>query len=461
MQVFSRLLSLPLLASLISGSAFAQTAAENSRGQDRTQLSPPAQTVQAGRELTLQDAISRATGQSYNVVRAENTRDAAREAKRSTFANLGPKATLSYSQIHYDEKQEVTAFGPTPILIRDDVLKNGSLVVKQPITGLYGYIENARRTNLEEDLAEEALRRERAQAGFAGAEAFLKAYNAQEQVIIAEAAVAAAQSSANDAAVSHRVGRTNQADYLKLQVNLSQKQSRLAQARAERVAAIATLRQVLRMPHDEIFYLKQDLPELAIPVAAIDAALTEALAKRPDVKEAKMSAELVSYQKKLAYTEFIPSVELFGQIDRNFGEITALGNPERDVKYYGITAQWTFWNNGASVFKTREAFARTRAAEANASLAEDLARVEVIAAVETLQAAKEAIKFAETGVKQAEEAFRIDQIRFKSGSISATDQILSESTKSESQGQFVNSRTQLLSAYFRLQKALGYDQPSL
>ena len=154
-------------------------------------------------------------------------------------------------------------------------------------------------------------------------------------------------------------------------------------------------------------------------------------------------------------------MDAFAQLDRNFGEVTAFGNKDRDLKYWGIRANWTIWNNGGSIFRTREAFARTRAAEATAEQAKDLVRVDVISAVENLQASREALQFAEVGVKQAEEAYRIDGIRFKSGSITATDQILSENTKASIQGQYVDAKTQLLLSFFRLQKALGQDQPSL
>lgn len=452
MHLLTGLLSLSLLSFLLSG---AEASAQ-------TETNPPAShtPAQAGSELTFESAVARAMGKSYNVVRAENTRDATREAKRSGYANLGPSATVTYNQFHYDDTQTANFNGQTRIL-RDDVVKTGSLIVTQPITGLYGYIENARRYSLTEDIAEEDLRRERANAGFSGAEAFLRAYNAEEQVRIAEQRVAAAQSSAKDAEVSNRVGRLNKADYLKLQVNFSQAQTGLAQAKAARVAAIAALRQALRMDPSEVFSLNQTLPEPNITEVAVETAIQDALNKRPDIKQAEMQAELVGFEKKAAYTEFIPKVDLFGQIDRNFGELTGLGNPERDVKYYGIKASWTFWNNGASVFHTREAFAKTRAQQAMADLSKDAARVEVIAAVESLKASREALKLAEVSVSQAEEAYRIDDVRFKNGSITATEQILSESTKSTVQGQFVNARTQLLNDYFRLQKAMGYDQPTL
>lgn len=449
MHFLTGLLSLSLYSLLLGAEVHAQTAESN-----------PPSLVNQGTELTLNEAISRAMGKSYGVVTAENARDAAREAKRATFSGLGPSATVSYNELHYDEVQS-TNFGGSEIILRDDVVKTGSLKVTQPITGLYGYIEGARSYSLSEDIAEEDLRTARVQAGFNGALAFLEAFRTEEQVRINEQKFVAAESAARDAEVVNRVGRMNRADYLKLQVNLSKAQSDLATAKAQRVKAIASLRQQLRMDPSEVFYLNQELPEPKITEVAVDQAIKEALDKNPVVKAAQMRAELVSFQKKAAYTEFIPRVDIFGQLDRNFGQLSGFGSPERDVQYYGIQASWTFWNNGASIFRTREAFAKTRAAEATAELAKDTARVGVISAIETLKASQQSLKLAELGKSQAEEAYRIDEIRFKNGSISATDQIYTLSIKSQAQGDFVSARTKLLSDYFNLQKEMGYDQPTL
>ena len=473
MRVFSSLLSLGLLSTLLALPARAQSKTEPAAeaapvpaaapdGQDSTKISLATQAVEGSQahELTLADAIQRATIRSFSVAQAEAARDAQKEARRGSFARIGPSGTLSYNEIHF-EKAQVANFNGNNITIRDDKTKTGSLIVTQPITGLYGYIENARLNDLQADVSEEELKKARADAGFSGAQAFLNAYAAQEQVVISDASLAAAQSAFGDASVMNRVGRINQADFLKFQLALTQAQTRGSQARANHVIALAVLRQTLQMPDQEVFFLTKELPEPKANTVAIDEAIQSALKNRPDLKRAEMGAEIAGFSKKLAYTEFIPSVDIFGQVDRNFGKITALGNPEKDTKYYGVKMQWNFWNNGASVFKVREAMATTRKAEFAYAAAKDGVRLEVIQAVQNLQAARESLKQAEAGIKQADEAYRIDQVRYKSGGITASDRILSESTKSDVQGQFVTARTQVLSWYFQLQRALGQEQPTL
>jgi outer membrane protein TolC len=478
MRFFSSLLSLTLLSALLASQAGAQTeaqapteAAAPAPAQDAAQapvtgdstvLNPPALKVDGenGHELTINDAIQRAMTRSYSVAGAQAAREAQREAARGAISRVGPSGTVTYNETRFEDAQ-VANFNGNPITIRGDRTKTGSIIVTQPITGLYGYIENARASDLQEEISEEGLKKARADAGFAGAQAFLDAYAAQEQVVIAQASVASAQSAFNDANVQNRVGRINQADFLKFQLNLSQSQSRLAQARARQVISIAVLRQTLQMPDSEAFYLNNKLPEPRIDPIVVDAAVQEALKNRPDLKQSEKTAEFATFNTKLATTEFIPTVELFAQMDRNFGEITALGNPDKDVKYYGVKMQWNFWNNGASVFKIRESMARTRLAESQYATVKDNVRLDVIQAVQNLQASQESLKQAEVGIKQAEEAYRIDQVRYKSGGITASDRILSESTKSSVQGDFVTARTALLSWYFKLQQALGKENPTL
>ncbi|MBC7660064.1 MAG: TolC family protein [Chitinophagaceae bacterium] len=483
MRFFPSLLSFTLLSSLLAVAVPLPLCAQTEQSQpqstaseskdntpvtahsaeaiDSTKLSPPPQSVVAGaHELTLNEAIERAMARSYSVAQAEATRDAQKEASRGAISRLGPSATVSYNELRFG-KQQVANFGGQNLILRGDATKNGSLIVTQPITGLYGYIENARLNTLQENITEEQLRQAKADAGFAGAQAFLNAYATEEQVSIEEASVAAAKSAFNDANVMNRVGRINQADFLKFQLSLTQAETRLSQARATRTVAIVNLRRVTQMPDQETFYLKKELPEPKNTEVATEQSIAAAMKDRPDIKTAEMNAEAVGFSKKLAYTEFIPSVDVFGQLDRNFGEITALGNQERNVQYWGVRAQWTFWNNGSSIFKVREAFAKTRGAEAAYASAKDGVRVEVIQAVENLKAARETLHQAEAGIKQAAEAYRIDQIRYKNGGITASDRILSESTQSSVQGQWVAARTNLLGWYFQLQKAMGQEKPTL
>lgn len=414
--------------------------------------------------LSLKDAIDRGMNRSPNVAQAEADYQSQVERKRAAWANVGPKVSATYNETRFDNKQEVAfpaSAGQEPqnIVIRDDVTKTGSLTVTQPLTGLYGLVEFGNFNSLQAKLSEEGLNRARRDAGYTAAEAYLLAYQAQEQQVIAEASIAAARSAFQDAQALQRVGRLNQGDLLKFQLALSQAEARAAQARAGKKIALSSLLLAIQAAPGETVELEKDLPKVAIAEVELEQSLEKAK-KRPEIRQAEIGAEMAGYSKKLAYAKMIPSVNAFYKHDRNFGEVTGFGG-EKDSKYVGLSVQWDIWNNGSSIFEVREAIAQRDKAEAALTAARDGIRLDVIQAAENYAAAKESMALATNAVAQAEEAYRIDQTRFKNGQLSATDLIQSETAKSSAQGQLVAAETQLLTWYFRLQKATGQDQPSL
>ncbi len=344
------------------------------------------------------------------------------------------------------------------VKFRDDVTKTGSLTIAQPITGLYAAIQYGRFSSMQQDFSFESLRQAKRDVAFQTAEAFLNAYQAQEQEEITAASLNAAKRQYEDALAIQRVGRLSQGDVLKFQLALSQAETRAAQARTTKQVAFAMLQQMIQAKDDETIVLEQNLPKLEEETIDIQKGIEQALAQRPEAKKAELASELADYNKDLAYAQFIPSVNIFKKWDQNFGEVAGLGAEEKTA-YYGISVSWDIWSNGSSVFAVREAISNKEKAEATRTSAKDGVKLDVIQAWQNFQAAKQSLKFAQTGVAQAEEAYRIDQTRFKNGQISATDLIFSESAMSTAQGTRVAAETQYLLWHFRLQRSMGKDLP--
>lgn len=404
--------------------------------------------------LTLEEAIQRGVSSSPQVAQAQSQVDVQVERKRAAWSNVGPKASVTYNEARFPD-QQVADFGNQQIVLRDDVTKTGSLTISQPITGLYALVENGNLNRIQTTYSEEGLRRAKRDSGFTAAESYLRAYQTQEQSVIAEASIAAARSAFQDAQALQRVGRLNQGDLLKFQLALSQAEARAAQARAAKQIALAALRTAIQAPANEELSLQKDLPRVQNQLES-----TEGTKERPELRQAKLATEIADFSKKLAYAKMLPSVNVFAKWDRNFGEVTGLGG-EKNTNYVGLSLQWDIWNNGSSIFEVREAVALREGADAALASVNDATQVELIQASENFKAAKESMVLAESGVAQAEEAYRIDQTRFKNGQITATDLIRSETDKSNAQGQLVSAQTELLLWYFRLQRALGQDQPHI
>lgn len=408
--------------------------------------------------LTLQEAVNRAVTSNPNVSQAQAEMDAATERKRGSWTSLGPKVSASYREAHYENEQIAAFPGGADVVIRPEVTKNGSVTVTQPLTDLYGAVQFGRYNNVLQDISFESLRQAKRDVAFQAAEAFLNAYQAQEQEEITAASLNAAKRQYEDAQAIQRVGRLSQGDVLKFQLALSQAETRSAQARTTKEVAFAVLRQMMQMKDDEAINLEQNLPKLEEEAIDIQKGIEQALAQRPESKKAELSTELADFNKQLAYTQFIPKVNLFKTWDRNLGDAGALSG-EKESSYFGINLTWEIWSNGSSIFAVREAVANKEKAEATRVSANDGVKLDVIQAWQNFQAAKQSLKFAQTGVAQAEEAYRIDQTRFKNGQISATDLIFSESAMSTAQGTRVSAETQYLLWHFRLQRSMGKDLP--
>lgn len=418
--------------------------------------------VQAeGAPLALSDAIARAGQTSSRVRAAEAERNAQTEKRRSSFSDLGPRVSAAYNEAHYNEAQ-TASFGPgTPaLLMRPEVARSGGLTVAQPITGLWGLSEKAAYESVQLDVKDIGLKLARGDVAFQAAETWLKAYNADRQLQIAEASVAAAESQRRDALALERAGRMNHGDVLKLELAVSEAKARVAQTRAVRDTVFAALKVAIGVPVSAPLVLGKTLPGLSFEVPEPLAAVGEALQKRLESQQAQAGVKAAGFYKKLAYTNFTPSVNLFWKWDHTFGELSALAG-QRDTKYYGVQATWDLWNNGSHVFQVREAAENQVRAEELAKGVDESIRLDVLQAVASLRAAKESLSLAQAAVSQAEEAYRIEQARFRTGSRSATDLILAETSQASARGRLVTAETDLVLWHLKTEKALGADQPKL
>ncbi len=411
-------------------------------------------------KLSLADAVARTLGASTKVKQAEHDLSRQVERRRGAWSDVGPRVKAEYADVRFHDAQ-TAQFGPQEITLRPKETKVGSLTAYQPITGAFALVEKARFEGAQEDLKDAALRMTRTEVAFQTAETYLKAYEADEQLNIAVQSINAVDTQRKDGEALERAGRMNHGDVLKLELSVSEAKARAAQARSMREISFAVLRQALDLPVDAPIELDGKLPD--VPEQAPDQAqaLQQAATQRLELIQARTGVEVASFGKKLAYTNFTPSVNLFAKVERNFGEVTGLGRGDKDTHSYGLQATWDLWNNGSHVFAVREAAEQTYKAEEAARGVDQLIKLDVLTALSNLKAARESLALAKVAVNQAGEAYRIEKVRFKTGTRSATDLIFAETSESGAKGRLVSARSDLVLWNLRVQKALGVEQPKL
>ena len=409
-----------------------------------------------GATLSLQQAVDRARETSPQIQAAAAIRKAQTEKRRSSWSEIGPRVKLDYSDVHFDEKQ-VIPLSPTPLVIRDDQVRTGSMTIAQPIVGLYGLVEKAFYEGTQEESRSLNLAITERDVLFRTIEVYIRAQAAAQMVQVAAASVTAAEKQGQDAEAMQRVGRMNQGDFLKLQVAVSEAKSRLAQAEAVRTIMLASLRESVGAPADTEIELeglnataktKDPLPDGAM-------AIEQAFRANPEMRLAETSKELAGFSRKFAVTQFLPSVNFFAKYDRDFNPDTP--KDKRDTKSFGIAASWDIWSNGSSVFALREAGQQIIAAEAGIIGVQQKIRLEIIQALANLKAQYQALSLAETAVNQANEAYRIEKANFTNGRSSASEMVFAEASLTGARGRQVTASAEYTIAWYQLQKTLGYD----
>jgi len=413
----------------------------------------------ASSTLTLQETIARALQDSPALRKAEDELQSSRNAKWQSWAEVGPRASADYSEVHFDDAQ-TALMGPQTITLRPKVTKDGSITVAQPLTGAVALGAKASLSGVQQEMKENALGLTKSDVAFQAAETYIKAFQADQQLQVTLASITAVQEQLKDAEALERVGRLSHADTLKLQLAVSQAKVQAAQARAAREVATAALREALGLPPGAPLALAAALPKISTTVPELDQAIKIAETKRTEPTQAKLGVDAAKFGKDLAYAEFVPSVNAFVKWDRNLGELAGLG-AERDTRSYGLSAQWDIWGNGSRVFAVRSAAATVQAAEESTRLVRQQIRLDVTQALANLAAARESLGLAKVAVAQAEEAYRIEKARFATGQRSATDLVLAESSLTGARGQLVTARADLVSWQLKMQRALGGELPQI
>ncbi|HXW60642.1 MAG TPA: TolC family protein, partial [Myxococcota bacterium] len=136
--------------------------------------------------LSLEQAVSLALEHSAEVKISKAELIAQQRRRISSWLELGPRMSLSYNQAFYDNKL-IVPWNGQDILMRDDVIKTGSLTLTQPITGLFALTEKARLEGKQKALKETTFNLTERQIAFKTAELYLRGQQSESMWNVANA----------------------------------------------------------------------------------------------------------------------------------------------------------------------------------------------------------------------------------------------------------------------------------
>lgn len=411
-------------------------------------------------EVTIEQAINWALSNSPEIKSADADRNAQLSKQISSWLDLGPRMSVSYKHVFYDNKIKIP-MGPSEIIFRDDIVTQGSLLLNQPLTPIIALVQKARLEGKKKHIKESELKLTEAHIVFNVSELYLRAQKSQRMWEIAQASIALSKAQKKDGEALLKAERIHRGDFLKLELALSQSLSAEAKARAAKEVAFFSLAQFINYDdYNQLILTNLNADILILEgVPAVDEILDKAIDNRQEIKQALLGEEIASIAKFTSFAKFFPDVNFFAQLDRNFGA-SSMG-AAKETKFFGFNLSWDFWNNGATIFEAREAaFVRVKALY-QVGIAKRNISLDAMQAHAALSAAHEDLPLAYKAVEQASEAYRIENLQFKAGKSNATQLILAETAKIQADGNLVTVLTDLKIQKLKLEKATGALRPEL
>lgn len=409
--------------------------------------------------LTFAQAVDMAVGASPKRVEAQADVDADAARRRQALSEMGPKVKMDYSDVAFDKAVAVD-FGATPFTIRPDKMREGSISIRQPITGIYTAFEKAGLARATQNASEVGLELAKSEAAFNAAEFYRRAQQADEVVRIAQASIGVTEAQTRDAQSLADSGKLIRSDVLKINIAQQDARAALAKAIAAQRKAYERLRHALGLTAGQQIALEPLLQTTTVQrysAPALDTAIRQASGARLEIKQASLQVERASYANRVANWRYAPTVDAFIKWDRIYSA-PSFGQPDY-TRSIGIAASWDIWDNGSRVFAHQEIAALSQKAETALQESKDKVRLELAGLFADLDASKEALIAAQATVTQAEEAYRLDKARFGSGLVTTTDLITSEAVQTKARGALVAAVTDIDLIILGIERALGDAKP--
>jgi len=309
---------------------------------------------------------------------------------------------------------------------------------------------------------------------FSAQDAFLAARRAEELIVVAEEAVAAAKEQLRVAAARVKAGDAPKFDELRAQVQVANLQQDLVAARAEARRSRATLARFLSMnPEDFGELAPVELPPA--PAAAADAALL-ALAPAPDqplgplpqtTRQALLEAlnarpEVIRSEWNLRLARARVNLERRGTRPELAFTASYFFTPDQ-TGFFPVQNSWslvanlsiTLWDGGVTKTRVHQARSQLRTAVAAQQRIRDGVEEQVRRAFFTMQEAQERRRATAATSAQAREALRIARVRYSADVAPPVEVTDAEVALTRARTNEINAGYDYLDAVAALNRALG------
>jgi len=352
-----------------------------------------------------------------------------------TFASTGPIPTTN-AKIH------------TPSVFTTYL--TGS--IDQPITQQYKIGLGIRATELGRDIAREDVRAERQKIAAEVRSAYL-------HIVATQASVDAARQAVKTLEEAERVTTQYEVEKKALRGDVLDVEARLAKSRYDLSVAengMATQREALNqlLARDVATPFRVDfIPEQDASGRTLDSARQEALANRPENRQARLKEKQAEYDRRLAKAEYIPDLSLSVRY-QGINNVQVL---PQNVATAGFLLTWEPFDWGRRHNKVLEASKTIEQARNGIQETESQIAVEVGAKYRKWQEASLLLKASRTAHEAAVEKLRVTNNRYKEQASLLKDLLEAQARSSETNAQYQEALSSYCSAFAELRKSVGEE----
>jgi len=369
-------------------------------------------TATAQKTLTLAQARQLALQQSKKIIRTQYQIDAAKAAQTGTLGLNKPIIDGSVTGFHVGKPLSnlLPEIGVSPsVTVSQTIYAGGKIKL--------GQAASAKNVEIYEQ-----------QKVLTETEVLLNVENAYWQIVSVSEKISLAgrfkgllESLDKELSNSFNAGMIYKNDLLRVRVQRNDNELSLAKAHDGLLLAKLNLAQIIGMPGDTNIVIGDSVSGSFRPIAA-DYLLT-ASDNRIEIQLLKKSLEAQQLQKKLLQADFKPTVGLlaggFAGVGKNMNP-TSGGNTI--ASYFGmLSVSIPIWDWGQKASKVKEQSYRINAQQVQIEETKELLSLEVQGVFMQLNQSARKIDLSNISVQQAEENLRLNNDRFKAGTVTGQD----------------------------------------
>lgn len=384
----------------------------------------------AAEPLTLDQAVETALKNHPNLKAADSQVEGAQANVLKSKSGFLPKVTLSETWSKTDNplmvlgaklnRESVTPSDFDPAVMNDpDTMSNYNtrLSVVQPVfNGGKEYLV-VKQAKLAREAAAQDRARTRQETVFTVVKAYYGLLLAQEHDKVATQSLETSAANVKLADARFKAGAVLRSDLLRAKVQYAEVREMATRSANGVKLAAANLNFAMGVTQDAAFEvagalaaneMKEDLSET----------IAEALSLRPDLMSLGLNRKNAEANVKQARADYIPSLNLMGQVDWNSDR--PAGN---DAKSWAVMAvlQWNLFDGLVTTSHVREASANAGRMKALDDQMRSGVQLQVRQAYYNLAASIDRIAATSSSVQEAEEGFRIVQKRYEAGMTTLVD----------------------------------------